>query len=370
MNIKIGFLLVVMLLMACGGQQPVQTSETVDPRDTVVVPEGITGEDSIAYIENVILQSPISAEDLLGLAEVHSVEDRLDYYNNFERAKEYPEYAETYLATHRDSVAMRLANRFMRMAYLVNANGKSNDKLQWAVAVNVALDTLRAALPSVPADSAIFEIERVVGRFSSLTQSEMNFEAYVYATVDYYRTIEAYRQWLSDVPNDLKPLVQEEYEAWHDLNEARFAFWNDVLFTKEWYSAKPLEIEGYYKYLSSNRRAELDVERGIVLEGKPYHQKGTTVTTELWERWIKDHSVAEDMAVLEEVEMEEMIPADSLVADRINSLKTTFLRWLAARQKIAAGLPEEKGTYYDYLTADIHCRMVGKLDDIIPYESW
>ena len=63
------------------------------------------------------------------------------------------------------------------------------------------------------------------------------------------------------------------------------------------------------------------------------------------------------------------IPDDSLVADRVNTLKSTFSRWLKARQALASALPKEQGDSYDFLTADIHSRMVGKLADIIPYEN-
>ena len=64
------------------------------------------------------------------------------------------------------------------------------------------------------------------------------------------------------------------------------------------------------------------------------------------------------------------IPSDTLVADRVNTLMSTFGRWLKARQALATTLPKEQGDSYDYLTADIHSRMVGKLSDIIPYENW
>lgn len=362
--------LLFLLLMACCGLSSNKSDASVNPRDTVDVPEWLTGEDSIAYIENTILQSPITAEDLLDLAEVHSVEDRVFNYNNFEKAKEFPQYAVAFLATHRDSASMRLANRFMRMANLVNLNGNAADKLQWAVAVNAALDSFRVTVPSVPSDSALYEIERVVDSYSSLTQSEMNFQCYVSATVDYYRTIETYRKWLLAVPASLKSLMQKEYEAWHDLNEARFAFWRDVSYTQEWYSMKPMEIGGFYEYLSENRRAELGVERGVILTGKTYRQKGTTVTAKQWEQWIVKHSVPEDLDILKGVEDNERIPSDSLVAERVNTLKSTFSCWLAARQAIASALPEEQGNSYDNITADIHCRIIGKLEDLIPYEEW
>lgn len=356
------------LFLACGGRSASSPDNDVNPRDTVNVPEGYTGEDSIAYIENAVLKSNISAEDLLGLAEVHSVEDRLFDYNNEEKAEDNPGYAKEHIVTHRDSSALRLVNRIMRMNELVKQNGKANDKLQWAVAVNAAIDTFFVEEPTIRKDQAFEEIERVTSKFSSDTQSEMNFISYIYATLDYYKTIEAYRQWLQAVPKDIRALAQEEYEAWHDLNDARFNLWNDVSYRREWYSMKPLEIEGYYTNLSENRRAELNVERDIILNGKLYKQKGQTVTAKEWEKWIADNSVPEDLDMMEKNDTR--IPSDSIVTDRVNTLKTTFARWLKARQDLAAALPKEQGDSYDYLTADMHSRMTGKLEAIIPYDYY
>lgn len=371
MNKKALFIITssIVLLLVCSERCIAQTG-IFNPRDTVVVPEGYTGEDSIAYIEDAILKSPISAKDLLGLAEVHAVEMYAFYYNNFEQAEEDPELAERCMATAEDSAAMRLANRFIRMSSLVNTNGNANDKLQWAVAVNTVLDSYREEMPGIPSDSVLNEIEDVLERFTSYTQMEMNFQSYVYATIEYYRTIEAYRKLLLEVPTNQKPLIQEEYEAWHDLNEARFAFWENVSFEREWYSMKPMIINGYYANLSANRRAELDVERGIVLKGKTYSQKGKTVTTSQWEKWIKEHSVPEDIDLLRESKYDDLIPSDSLVAERVKTLKSSFARWLAARQAIAAALPKAQGKSYDKMTADIHCRMIGKLPDFIPFETY
>ena len=360
----------IALMFACSGHPSVNTGSTFDPRDTVNVPEGLTGEDSIAYIENMIMKSPISSADLLGLAELHVVEDWLFLYGDSERLSNNPNYREDPQTEHRDSAAMRLANRFLRMANLVNLNGNANDKLQWAVAVNAAIDTFLVAVPYVPADSVILEIGRVVNKFSSQTQSELNFMCSVDAMVDYYRTIESYRQWLSVVPTNLKPLIQEEYEAWHDLNDARFDFWNDVSYKQEWYSMKPMEIEGYYENLSANRRAELQLERGIIEDGTTYQQKGKTVTSAQWEQWITENSVPEDADSMREMRREEDYPSDNLVRDRVNTLKSSFSRWIAARKAIAAALPKQQGISYDNMTADIHCRMIGKLASIIPYGEW
>ena len=89
------------MFVACGGRSASSSDSDVNPRDTVKVPEGYTGEDSIAYIENAVLKSNISAEDLLGLAEVHSVEDRLFNYNNEEKAEDNPELHLLYLCDAR-----------------------------------------------------------------------------------------------------------------------------------------------------------------------------------------------------------------------------------------------------------------------------
>ena len=349
------FLFTSAILAACGGRSA-SSSDDIDPRDTVTVPEGITGEDSIVYIENAVYKDHITMSDFLDLAEVHELEDRLFLYHDS-------------IATLRDKAAMRLANRFMRMHY-VALSGDANSKLQWVMAVNAVLDTFRVAVPSIPKDSALNEIIRVADEYSSETQSEMNFQCYIRSSVDYYRTIEAYRQWIQAVPSDIRLLAQEEYEAWHDLNSARFTLWDEVSYRQEWYSMKPMEIEGYRENLSSNRRAELEVERDIILSGKPYQQKGKTVTAKEWEQWIADSSVPEDIDDLKKMGDADRIPSDSLVADRVNTLKSTFSRWLKARQALAAALPKEQGDAYDFLTADIHSRMIGKLADIIPYENW
>ena len=57
-----------------------------------------------------------------------------------------------------------------------------------------------------------------------------------------------------------------------------------------------------------------------------------------------------------------------LINEHVNTLKSSFSRWLAARQAFANALPKEQGTSYDYITADIHCRLIGKLANLIPYE--
>ena len=145
----------IVLLSACGGR----AGSNFDPRDTVNVPEGLTGEDSIAYLENAIVKSPISAADLLGLSAVHTVQDRLFHCYEEAGCPVYDPYSrEDHQTERRDSAAMSLANHLIRMADLINLNGDANDKLQWAVAVNAAIDSFHVAVPSLPIDSVISDI--------------------------------------------------------------------------------------------------------------------------------------------------------------------------------------------------------------------
>ena len=130
-----------------------------------------------------------------------------------------------------------------------------------------------------------------------------------------------------------------------------------------------MEIEGYYENLSANRRAELEIERGIILEGKQYLQKGKTVTSSQWEKWITDHSVPEDIEYLRNEFWEDRIPSDSIVNNRVNTLKSSFSQWIGARKAIAKALPQEQSQWYQNITDDIHCRIIGKLDNIIPLEE-
>ena len=167
------------MLSACG-RRSASGSDGINPRDTVTVPEGYTGEDSIAYIENAVLKDHISMNDFLELAKVHELEDRLFLYNDS-------------IATPRDKAAMRLANRFMRMHY-VAISGNAESKLQWAMAVNAVLDTFRVEVPSLPIDSVLNEIKRVADKYSSDSQSEINFQCYIHSSIDYYKWAEPPRR--------------------------------------------------------------------------------------------------------------------------------------------------------------------------------
>lgn len=357
-------IIVVLVVYSCGtkpnaGDLNVGASNDKDTVQ-VVTPDPIH-LDSMTFNKEALLNSPFSAETLLSLAKVHSFEDWLYYYENSEDDSE--EVASDYEA-HRDSCAFELANRFMRMNEVVAEKGDAMDMLQWAVAVNTTIDTFCVNVPEVPHDSALNEIGRIMDEYTSWSQFEMNAMSDVYATIEYYYVIEAYRQWLNDLPKNLQALAQAEYEAWYQLNEARFAFWRDVSYAQNWYSMKPMEITHYYSCLAKSRVAELADERDIVLGGKNYQQQGKTVTTKQWEEWLKEKSVPEDAD-----ENPELVPDAAVVEKKKEDLRLAFSRWLAARQALVKALPSNQGKSYDNLTADMHSRIVGKIEWPEPFNE-
>ena len=134
------------------------------------------------------------------------------------------------------------------------------------------------------------------------------------------------------------------------------------------YNYQSTGMTGNYGNLAENRCEELAQEQAIILQGKAYRQKGKTVTTKVWEKWIADNSVPEDADDLKKWGQANLLPDKETVAERVKGLKADFSRWLQARQAMAAALPEEQGKSYDSITADIHSRMVGLLPDIVPYD--
>lgn len=365
-------MIVVFAVSGCGTKPNAGDLNTGDlnagdsnDKDTVqVVTPDLIRLDSMTFNKEVLLDSPFSAETLLSLAKVHSFEDWLYNYGNTDGGPDDLEAVDSDYEAHRDSCAFELANRLMRMNEVVTEKGDAMDMLQWAVAVNVTIDTFCVKVPEVPHDSALNEIGRIMDKYTSWSQIEMNAMSDVYATIEYYYVIEAYRQWLDDLPQNLKALGREEYEAWYQLNEARFAFWRDVSYIQNWYSMKIMEIDNYYSCLAKSRLAELADERKIILGGKNYQQQGKTVTTKQWEDWLKEKSVPEDAD-----ENPELVPDAAVVEKKREDLRQAFSRWLAARQAMVKALPSNQGKSYDKLTADMHGRLVEMLEWPEPFNG-
>lgn len=363
-NAAMACLMFAMLFASCNRPSASKADANFNPRDTVQVPEGLSGEDSIRYIEDAIIHRPASAEDLFALSEVHYVENMLFYLNGKDYFEEKPESLEDREVTHRDSAALRLANRIYRMYRVIEDN--AYEQQQWAIAANTAINDYCLDMPDVPRDSALNEIDSVFQKFTAWKNPELIDYSSLSSAIAHYRSIDAFLRLLDDAPADLKPLMQEEYETWDKFNRARYDFWYDVSYNQVRYRLLSMEHNNYFEYLQENRQAELELQRGIIIDKKPYQQQGKTVTAPQWEKWIADNSVPKDYEYLQEGEDKELMPSDSLIAARVEALKATFTRWLKVRQAIAAALPKDQGTSYDNLTADIHSRIIGKLPDLVP----
>ena len=66
----------IVVLAACANKPATSlaaaASADLSTQDTVLVPEGVTDEDSIVYLEDARLRSPLTAAQLLGLTEIQS----------------------------------------------------------------------------------------------------------------------------------------------------------------------------------------------------------------------------------------------------------------------------------------------------------
>ena len=343
-------------------------TETVDVIDTIKVPDWLSGEDSIAYIENALIQSPISVETYLSLSKIHELENNL---NNFNKQKTDDtwfgdeDYSQ-FIATHQDSCTLKLGNRIMRMHSLAFDKGDAMDKMQWTIAVNAAIDTFCIEMPDIPRDSALKDIDRVMYKFMDMIQSDWDYVSYVSSVLKEYQTIENYRQWINELPDDLMLMAQEEYLAWFQLNEERYAFWRDISSEQGQNSLKGPLQSAYYECLLENRKAELAIERKIVLNNKPYHQLGKKTTSQQWEKWLADNSVPVDIERCKEEGT--IIPDTTMVKERSESLRVAYNRWLVTRQAFAAALPKAQGESYARLTSDLQSRFIGKLRWLVQYE--
>lgn len=306
--------------------------------DTISVPPGLSLEDSIAFIENERFKDgPVSVEDLLGLAEIHTI---MPY-----------EDAEM---TRRDSAALQQMNRFMRMQHV--ALGDPDNELHWVEAVNRSLDGYCKEF-GVDRDTAFKDMVRSVGHYEAGSQWQMNQWCYFMSSLAYYRTIDAYRQLLEDVDDGhLRDLLLEEYRCWVILNQERHEVYVEVQRCGEHYSALPMELEENYEACVSHRRADLAIERSILLEGGTYQQKHPVVRSAEWDAYLKN-------SLWWPVGYEEG-SGENESAELILKFKRDVEKWLDARHAITKALPAAQGEAYDRVTADYHWVIVNDAEEV------
>lgn len=153
------------------------------PDSLATVSRLLEQEDSIAVIENAAIEakSAITAEDLLALRPVHSLESDSDIIMRVLVAPDK---------------GLQLANRFMRMHYA--AGGSPDNELVWVKAVQkMFADYCKKHKCTV--DQAWKDFMDGIDFLAGGTQPEINRHCYVTACVEYYKTLAAYKSFLDDI---------------------------------------------------------------------------------------------------------------------------------------------------------------------------
>ena len=290
-------------------------------------------EDSSAAIENAAIAAlrTISADDLLALRPVHSLESDSD---NVVRILATPDKG------------LRLANRFMRMHYA--SDGTPDNELVWVDAVQ-RMFAQYCEKNNCAEEQAWKDFMDGIDFLACGTQPEINRYCYVTASVEYYRALAANKA-LIDVVKDhrLKALLLEEYRTWNELNGYRQSAFVHIRMAGQHYSALPMDFEGNYAAQAILRKENLALEREILLNGKPYELQHEVVTTAIWQDYLTNRLFYHPDVVYE-------TDTESEVAQRIvRGLDESVAKWLAARHEITRYLTEPKATYYDNMTADYH----------------
>ena len=295
------------------------------------IPEGLTKEEQIAYIENNVLTTPVSVSELLALQPVHTLD---------------PDECEWKYISDAGWEKIRLMNRFMRMQYV--ALGDPMDELNWAMATQVILADYATHF-GITKEQAVDSIMDASAYLSGGTQYDINQYIYVMSSMAYYKTLAAYLTLIEDMPAKLQPLLYDEYTAWNKMNKTRHSAYVDILRAGEHYSALPMELEGVYEAYAEKRTQLLKIEKQILFAGKEYHIQHPVVKTADWEHYLyrlKNQS-ADDEAL-------------ALVQELNENVRT----WINARQKIARSLPPSEGTSYDNVTADYHWAIVNAEEQV------
>ena len=172
----------------------------LDSMDTELeIPDGLTEEEQVAFVENQVLTTPISAIELLALQPIHTLD---------------PDESDWDYITEADWKKFRLMNRFMRMQFV--ALGDPMDELRWVVATQVILDDYAIPL-GIAQEQAIDSLLSAADYLCCGTQYDINQCTYVMSSVEYYKTLAAYKDFIENMPGDLQSLLYEEYRAWNKL---------------------------------------------------------------------------------------------------------------------------------------------------------
>lgn len=301
------------------------------PDSLVAIPRLLEQEDSIAASENAAIEAKatITAEDLLALRPVHSLERDSDIIMRVIVAPDK---------------GLRLANQFMRMHYA--AGGAPDNELVWVEAVQKMFADY-CKKHKCTEDQTWIDFMDGIDFLAGGTQPEINRYCYVTASVEYYKTLAAYKSFLDDIKDcRLRALLLEEYQAWNEMNGARQAVFANIRMAGQHYSALPMNFEGNYAAQAFYRRELLETEKRIIMEAAPYELQHEVVTTADWNEYLEQRLFYRPGAADEGDE-----DHDQAIA---RHLDRCVKDWLATRHAITKYLPEPKATCYDNVTADYH----------------
>ena len=305
-----------------------------DALDSVLdIPEDLTEEQRLVYIENQVLTSPGTADELLALRPIHTLDPDTTRYGNWWSEQRWEQ--------------IRLANRFMRMQFV--AFGEPMDEWQWAIAVQKIVADYAAPF-DINEEQALDSLYAGADHLCAGTQYQINQCTYVMSSIEYYKTLAAYRSFINQLPESQQALFIEEYAAWNKLNKARFDAYTGIRRANSHYSALPMELEGMYAAYAECRRQILNQEQAVILSGKNYRQQHPVVRTKDWNAYLQSlYNQATD--------------EDSTI---VQTLDETTKAWIAIRQKIANQLPQPQQTAYDNLTADYHWIITNEHETVPP----
>ena len=292
----------------------------------LVLPDGLTEEEKVIYIENHVLTTPITAEELLALTPVHDLDPSTEWYEGG--------WPEEYMEK------VCIANRFMRMQYV--AYGDPMDELQWMEAAYAIL-TEYASSHAITESQALDSMLAGLVHMEAGSQFDMNQWSYVLASVEYYRTLAAYKSLIDAMPEFKKDMFIQEYKAWNKMNKARHKAYVHIRRAGDHYSSLPMEYEAMYAAYATYRRNLLTKENDVVWANKKYNRKHPIVKAEDWEDYLdtKLYRTAED--------------EDSAL---VNEVDQTVRTWFRTRKRIAKNVFSGYQDSYDNLTNDYYWTII------------
>ena len=337
---------VASLAVACGHKTAQKTTEEMADK-TILEDSDVFGEETE---EN-------EAEDSDRIVRVTTLEallalDAKNYYGSIQEDMELSE---------REMHAMAMANRVVTMYSSVDYSD-ADMVWMWADAVEHVLNQY-AKDNRMKYDSAVYDLHNALSYYGYdvMWQSSMNVMSYYLTVIYTFDVVSRYRHLIGKLTDEkLKKLIRAEYKAWFGFSDAQYFTNVYHAHAGDSYSALPLDLGDYHKYLMYNRIAVLNVVEEVLVNNKVYRQRGKTVTGKQWRKWLDEQGYDKGMSPEFKMNEPEKTDFPALIKDKAE-------RWLSARQAVAAymGTQNGKGRSYDNLTADIHACIIGSLKPLV-----